>query len=256
MSATPAGDALMRSHRIGCLALLFLALVAPCSAVATYAQQPPLPAPVLQWRMVDGEWRAGSWTSDERVARRSDDETAEGSGRAARTVKFLLGGAAGLGVHESGHLTFDGLLGVRPTLKRVDFGGIPFFAITHEAGLSDRREFTISSAGFWMQHLSSEILLTRHPRLAGERAPVLKGWLAFNILASVAYGTAALAKAGPSERDTRGMADTLHVNEPWVGALVLIPAGLDAWRYSHPDARWARWLSRGVKVGSVLLVIK
>ena len=180
----------------------------------------------------------------------------EGTGRGERTARFLLGAAAGLGLHEGGHLLFDGVFGVKPTLKRVDFGGIPFFAITHPAGLPPRREFTISSAGFWMQHASSEIVLTRHPRLRDERAPALKGLLAFNVLASVAYGGAAMAKAGPVERDTRAMAASLRVNEAWVGALVLVPAGLDAWRYLHPESRWARWLSRGVKVGTVLLVIK
>ncbi len=182
------------------------------------------------------------------------DEPAEG--RAVRAAKFLLGGAAGLGLHEGGHLVFDEAFGAPPVLKKVDFGGIPFFAITHREGLPPRQEFTITSAGFWMQHLTSEIVLVRRPHLRDEGAPMLKGVLAFNVLASVAYSGAAFAKAGPPERDTRAMADALRVDERWIGALVLAPAVLDAWRYFHPDSRWARWLSRGVKVGSVLLVIR
>ncbi len=177
-------------------------------------------------------------------------------GRASRTGRFLLGAASALGLHEGDHLLFDGVFGVTPELKKVDFYGIPFFAITHPPGQSPRREFTIASAGFWMQHASSEILLTRRPRLREQRASMLKGVLAFNVLASVAYGAAAIAKAGPVERDTRGMAASLRVDEAWVGALVLVPAGLDAWRYLHPESRWAAWLSRGVKVGGVLLVIR
>jgi len=169
---------------------------------------------------------------------------------------FLLGGAAGLGVHEGGHLLFDAVFGVRPSLKKVDFGGIPFFAITHPAGLPPRKEFTIASAGFWMQHLSSEIILSRNPGLREERAPMRKGILAFNVLASVGYGAAACAKAGPAERDTRAMAQTLRVDEGWIGAMVLVPAGLDAWRYFHPGSRWAKWVSRGMKVGMVLLVVR
>ncbi len=176
--------------------------------------------------------------------------------RAARAVKFLLGGAAGLGLHESGHLLFDGIFGVRPEIRKVDFAGIPFFAIAHPAGQPPRREFTIASAGFWMQNLSSEIILTRQPHLRDRRAPLRKGMLAFNVLASTAYGAAAFAKAGPVERDTRAMADSLRVNEPWVGALVLVPAGLDTWRYFHPDSRWAKWVSRGAKVGMVLLLLR
>jgi hypothetical protein len=170
--------------------------------------------------------------------------------------KFLLGAAAGLGIHESGHLVFDGVLGVRPILRSVNFGGIPFFAIAHRSGLPPRQEYAISSAGFLMQHLSSEIVLVRHPGLRDERAPVLKGMVAFNVLASVAYGAAALAHAGPDERDTRGMATSLRVDERWVGALVLVPACLDAWRYFHPGSRRVAWISRAAKAGMVALVLR
>jgi hypothetical protein len=204
---------------------------------------------------------AASATAQEGVAGRVQQAeaatrpAAADDGTTGRAAKFLLGGAAGLGLHEGGHLLFDAVFGVRPEIKKVDFGGIPFFAITHPDQPA-RTEFTISSAGFWVQHASSEVILTRHPRLRDERAPVRKGILAFNVLASVAYGAAACAKAGPVERDTRAMADTLRVDEAWVGAMVLAPAGLDAWRYFHPDSRWAKWVSRGVKVGMVLLVVR
>jgi hypothetical protein len=234
MGATISSDAGARARRG--VRLLFLTLVLGLGGVAaSFAQDPPVFDPLRPM-------------SEAPVAR------GEG-GRAERTATFLLGAAAGLGLHEGGHLLFDGLFGVEPVLKKVDFGGIPFFAITH-AQTSPRKEFAISSAGFWMQHLSSEIVLTRHPGLRAEAAPGLKGLLAFDVLASVAYGGAALAKAGPAERDTRAMAAALRVDEAWVGVLVLLPAGLDAWRYFHPDSRWAAWLSRGVKVGGVLLVIK
>ncbi len=237
MGATHATDGAERGRsRAGrCVALLIAALL--LFAAKSFAQEPDRTAAVRQ-----------------DTVRSNGEETRES--RVVRVTKFLLGGASGLGLHEGGHLLFDGVFGVRPTLKKVDFGGIPFFAITHEAGLAHREEFTISSAGFWMQHASSEFILTRHPRLRDERAPFAKGILAFNVLASVAYGAAAIAKAGPGERDTRGMATSLRVDEAWVGALVLAPASLDAWRYLHPDARWAKWVSRGVKIGMVLLVIR
>jgi hypothetical protein len=236
MGATGRDAALMRTARTVRVALLFLAVVVLSGAAASFAQDPATSA----------------------APRPRDDRPAEDTqdGRGEPLAKFLLGGAAGLGLHEGGHVLFDGLFGVRPTLKKVNFGGIPFFAITHRSGLPRREEFAITSAGFWMQHLSSEIILTRRAHLRDERAPVLKGLLAFNVLASVAYGGAAFAKAGPVERDTRAMAGALRVNEAWVGALVLAPAGLDAWRYFHPEARWAQWLSRGVKVGTVLLVVR
>jgi hypothetical protein len=107
-----------------------------------------------------------------------------------------------------------------------------------------------------MQDLSSEWLLTKHPALRDARAPVAKGVLAFNVLNSVGYACVAFARAGPFERDTRGMAESVGADERAIGALVLAPAVLDAIRYFKPEARWAKWASRAAKAGSVLLVIR
>jgi hypothetical protein len=150
----------------------------------------------------------------------------------------------------------DFAFGETPGIRKVDFHGIPFFAITHNSGLPRHREFTISSAGFWAQHAGNELILSRRPGLRHESAPMTKGLFAFNVLASVAYAGAAFAKTGPEERDTRGMADSSRLDERWIGAMLLAPALLDAWRYFHPDARWAAWTSRGVKVGMVVLVVR
>lgn len=171
-------------------------------------------------------------------------------------MKFLAGAALGLGMHESGHLVFDALFDAKPRLEGVHFGPFPFFAIAHRPGLSPRREFTISSAGFWVQEASNEWLLTRRPALRSRHAPVAKGVFAFNILNSVGYAAVAFAKAGPYERDTHGMADSTGIDERVIGAVVLAPALLDAYRYFRPDARWAKWTSRAAKAGSVLLVIR
>jgi hypothetical protein len=80
--------------------------------------------------------------------------------------------------------------------------------------------------------------------------------LAFNVAASTAYSIAAFGKIGPVERDTRGMADTSRLDEGWIGAVVLAPAVLDAWRYLDPDAKWVVWVSRAAKIGGVLLVLR
>lgn len=169
---------------------------------------------------------------------------------------FLSGAAIAFGAHEGGHLLFDVAFDAKPGVGRVAFHGIPFFAVTHRSDLSPRREFTVSSAGFWVQHATDEWLLSRRPNLKAERAPFAKGVLAFNVLTSIAYSGAAFARTGPVERDTRGMADSIRVNERWIGLLILAPAALDAWRYFKPDARAPVWLSRGVKAGAVLLVLK
>ena len=169
---------------------------------------------------------------------------------------FVTGAIAGLGAHEGGHVLFDVVFDAEPGLDRVDFHGIPFFAITHRSDLSRRREFAVSSAGFWVQHAGNEWLLSTRPGLRLERAPFSKGLFAFNVLASGAYAGAAFARTGPPERDTRGMAVSSRSDERWIGALILAPAVLDTWRYLHPEDRWAIWISRAVKVGGVFLILR
>src|SRR6187200_325784 len=97
--------------------------------------------------------------------------------RVQRAGLFLGGAAVAFGAHESGHLVFNLLFDADPGIGKVDFHGFPFFAITHRSGLSPKREFTISSAGFWVQHGGSEWLLTRRPNLRREHAPFAKGIL-------------------------------------------------------------------------------
>ena len=174
--------------------------------------------------------------------------------RAARCVAFVGGAASGFLAHEAGHLVLDLVFDAEPGIKRVSFGGVPFFAITHHP-VTPRQEYAISSAGFWVQHATSEWILAAHPDLRHERAPYLKGWLAWNVLASAAYATAAFGQFGPPERDPRGMAQSLGIAEPWVGAMIATPAALDAWRYYHPRSHWATWTSRAVKVGLVVATV-
>jgi hypothetical protein len=171
-------------------------------------------------------------------------------------VSFLGGAVVGLAAHEAGHLLFDGIFDASPGIKKVSFGGIPFFAITHEGGLSPRKEFIIDSAGFWVQEATNEILLSRRPNLRHEHAPFTKGVFAFNTLVSVGYAGAAFARVGPAERDTRGMAESLQWKEPYVGLLILVPAVLDLVRYYKPDARLATWGSRAAKIGGVALIAR
>ncbi len=191
---------------------------------------------------------AGSASSDSAAA----DTSAEKS-EAATLARFLAGGAIGLAAHEAGHVVAGALLDAGPGVKGINYGPLPFFAITHQP-VSPRREYTIAAAGFFVQHATSEWLLSRRPSLRGERAPVAKGVLAFNVLTSAVYATAAFGRFGPPERDTRAMADALGVDEPWVGVMILAPAALDAWRYAKPGSKWAPWVSRALKAGAVIAV--
>jgi hypothetical protein len=176
--------------------------------------------------------------------------------RTADVVKFLAGAALGLAAHEAGHLVLDFAFDAKPRVKRVALGGIPFFAITHRSDLSPRREYAISSAGFWVQESWNEIMLTRRPMLRHAHAPLSKGALAFNILTSIGYAAVGFARTGPVERDTRGMADAIRVDERAIAAMVLAPALLDGYRYFRPDVAWAKWASRAAKAGSAVLILK
>ena len=157
-------------------------------------------------------------------------------------------------MHESAHLLFDEIFDAKPFVESVQFGPFPFFAVSHQA-VSPRQEFIISSAGFWTQEATAEWLLTRRPDIRHEHAPLAKGALAFDVLTSIGYGTVALFEAGPAERDTRGMS-LIGIDERVIGAIVIAPAALDAYRYIRPESRWAPWASRAVKIGSVLLALK
>jgi len=178
------------------------------------------------------------------------DGTGESLGR------FLGGALAGLGAHEMGHLLFDVVFDADPGIEKVSFKGLPFFAITHRGDVTPRQEYVISSAGFWMQHATSEWILSADPDLRHTAGSFRKGVLAFNVGASAVYAAAAFARTGPAERDTRSMAASLGIDERWVAVMILVPAVLDAVRYFRPDARWVAWSSRGVKIGLVLLVLK
>jgi hypothetical protein len=183
--------------------------------------------------------------------------TPSSESRVKRALTFVAGGAAALGLHEAGHVLAGVSFGAHPRVQSIASGPVPFFAIRHDP-VSRRQEFVISSAGFWAQHAVSEWVLGARPNLAHERAPFLKGVLAFNIGASVVYGVAAFARSGPPERDTRGMAVSLGkdgVPEPLVGALVLAPALLDGYRFLRPGSTWAKWTSRGCKIAAVALTM-
>ena len=175
---------------------------------------------------------------------------------ASKFGRVLLGGLAGLAIHESGHLVANWAFDEKVVVKKVDYKGIPFFALSHAPDLSPRREYVVSSAGFWAQYLYSEQILTHHPNLKNEQSPLRKGMLTFHVVTSLMYAGAAFGKTGPTERDTRGMASSRRISERWIGIMVLAPAVLDAYRYFNPEARWAVWTSRGAKMGSVALVLR
>jgi len=164
-------------------------------------------------------------------------------------------GAAFLG-HETGHLLTNLLVGSTPRIQSVHYGFLPFFTWEPDHKLCDRNHYLTASGGFNAQHLFDEWILTHHPHLKDENNPYFKGMLTFSYWLSIGYGLNAFTGNGPDKRDTKGMAEAARISEGLIGVLVLTPALLDAYRYNHPDARWARNASRAVKLLTIGLAVR
>ena len=167
--------------------------------------------------------------------------------------KFFEGAFAAFFGHESGHLIANYSLGTDPYLRGVHYGPIPFFTIEPGRLLNPHEHYITASAGFNAQNIIDEWLLTSHPKLSSENQPFLKGLASFNFWLFVGYAASAFTETGPNQRDTKGMADALGWNERWVGAMILVPAALDTYRYKHPDSKWAVWASRASKLAMISL---
>lgn len=180
---------------------------------------------------------------------------------------WAAGAFSGFLFHETGHFLANWAFGNVPTLVGVSgFGFIPFFAISPQISCAQGAcehfdgspfppgppgMYTISSAGFDMQHLSSEVLLTWNPNLRHTVAPYEKGWLAFNVGVSLGYSLVSWAGAENGYGDVGGAANAAGINLNLYGALILIPAALDAYRFFMPDSPWAPWVSRGSKLAII-----
>ena len=175
---------------------------------------------------------------------------------AGDSSRFFMGAFAAFTRHELGHCIANYSIGTDPYLKSVNYGPVPFFTIEPGKTLTNRQHYITASAGFNAQHIVNEWILTKHPNLSAEDEPYLKGMASFNFWLAVGYATSALTKTGPSERDTRGMADSLGWDERWVGAMLLVPTALDTYRYKHPDAKWAVTASRLSKLAIIALALE
>ncbi|MHB9038511.1 MAG: hypothetical protein ACYC64_17810 [Armatimonadota bacterium] len=174
---------------------------------------------------------------------------------AGNAPKFFQGAFAALLGHETGHAIANYSLNTDPYLKSVNYGPIPFFTIEPGRTLTNSQHYITASAGFNAQHAANEWILTKHPNLSSEDEPFLKGMASFNFWLTVGYAATAFAGTGPSERDTKGMADALGWNERWIGAMILVPTALDTYRYKHPDTKWAVIASRLSKLAIIALAL-
>jgi hypothetical protein len=167
---------------------------------------------------------------------------------------FIAGAASGFAIHEGSHLLLDLTFDTKPRLTGVHFGPIPFFALTHSNNTPPDDEALISGAGFFSQHVTSEVIMTlRKP--GAEVSAFDKGLLAFHLATSLGYAGAAFFRYGPEERDTRGIAASTNTDERLVGALVLAPAVFDTWRYLRPQSKAVRIASRVSKAAFLGVVV-
>jgi hypothetical protein len=186
----------------------------------------------------------------------------------AATVGWIGAGfVSAFFAHEMGHVVANLALGNVPHFTYVTVDGFfPFLAIEPHLsckgdvcvkedgtpfGAGRHGRFAIVSAGFEVQHLTDELILQLHPNLRDEDRPFMKGMLAFNTLVSALYAVAALTGAEGDNGDLGGEAMSSHLPKSVLAALLLVPAGLDIYRYLRPTSSWAPWASMGCKAGYV-----
>jgi hypothetical protein len=188
------------------------------------------------------------------------------------TVALAAAGAVSAFVlHESGHVLTNLALGNVPHFEGTKtLGFIPFFVINPGVHCQmdrcfkrngqrlpfDRNgSFLIATAGFEVQHITDEILLSLNPQLAEQYAPFQQGMLAFNIFLSALYAGGALTGLENPHGDLKTAAQRLGANERLCAVALLIPAALDAYRFFYPSATWAIWASRGTKASMIGLTL-
>lgn len=208
--------------------------------------------------------RAESSVSPSAVAREAERATITDVTSWRTGGWFLAGVATGFFAHEAGHVLANLLQGNVPHIQGVwGFGFIPFFTVApriscyHDHCVKyDGSPFptgvggkvAITSAGFNVQHVTDELVLSFEPRLRHRVAPYRKGLLAFNTLLSVGYAISAMVRIENPEGDITGTARLMGVPREVYASALLAIAGLDLYRYFVPDSRWAPWVSRGGKV--------
>lgn len=181
-----------------------------------------------------------------------------------KSIGLGLGGAlTAFLAHEAGHIFANLLLGNSPRFDgMLVWGVIPFFAVapglrcdgdvcTDRSGerfrAGRRGNYFIVTAGFHVQHLLDELILTRRPRIRDERAPFQKGMLLFNVALSCMYAVGAYTGLEDPHGDLAGAARASGMHHAWLATALLVPAALDTYRYWSRETRWSPWASRAMK---------
>jgi len=161
---------------------------------------------------------------------------------------FLSGVAAGILVHETGHVAVAAAHGIGVGLHNLSI-------IYPGARMTDREHLRIASAGIQAQWLLSEALLRGYERQK-EKEPSLgafkTGLVVSHLATTAAYLTVLKDNA---EGDLLGMSDASGLSTDQLAALVAIPAALDAWRLFGEDVpSWMPDVSLGFKGAAITVV--
>lgn|GEM_PF-1245579 len=216
---------------------------------------------------VSAEPKPTSKAKARRAAKTSFNRPWRGDSRRGRWRAIGIGTAGvatGFIAHELGHVFVNLAYGNVPTFEGLRYAGfIPFFRISpgiscnpagcfHHDGTpfvgGRSGTYLITAAGFNVQNLGSEIILSLEPKIRYHRSPFQKGMLFFNISLSTGYALSAWFQIKPPIGDIYGMANASQLNPNWIALLVFIPAGLDLYRFFLPNSKWAPWVSRAAKV--------
>jgi hypothetical protein len=165
--------------------------------------------------------------------------------------------------HETGHVVANLLLGNVPRIHGTKvWGFLPFPVISPDINCYGNRcttrnghrfptgrngSYFIVTAGFDVQHITNEIVLTLDPNLKDEYAPFEQGLVAFNILLSGIYAAGAYTGLEDPHGDLKAAAKRSGVPEGWLATWLLVPAVLDVYRFFYPSATWSAWASRAGK---------
>ncbi|MET0343289.1 MAG: hypothetical protein ABW252_19930 [Polyangiales bacterium] len=181
-----------------------------------------------------------------------------------RTVGLGFAGAlTAFLAHETGHVFANLMMGNNPQFEgTMVFGAIPFVVVspgidcdptpcTDRGGerfrAGRRGNYFIVTAGFHVQHLLDEVLLSREPSLKSRYAPFQKGMLLFNLFLSCLYAGGAYTGLEDPHGDLVNAAETSRFREAWLASLLLVPVAMDTYRFFVPSSRWSPWVSRGAK---------
>jgi hypothetical protein len=176
---------------------------------------------------------------------------------------FAGGALSALTFHELGHVLANLAYGNVPGVSGILYAkAIPWFVIDPHLTLRDgvyykrdgsvfqgggRGYYVINTAGFMVQNLGSEIVLSTHPRLLHDRAPFAKGLLWMNMLLSIGYSTASFVGAEDPHGDISGGARHSGYPRQLIAGMVLANGTLDLFRFFFPDNQMLPWLSRTSK---------